>query len=132
MSSHASTSEDEKTARLVTDSPENMSEVGVDVDVDMGEYPRENGMTDHGELVGQNDDTEGSGDEEDEEEDEDGEEYEDEDVDEDEDEDADEEPALKYERFGGSVHDLLQKDSASALAYSQQQLVRRCPVSARK
>lgn len=39
-------------------------------------------------------------------------------------EDEDEEPALKYERLGGSVHDLLQKDSASALAYAHQRLVR--------
>ncbi|EKM55080.1 uncharacterized protein PHACADRAFT_142974 [Phanerochaete carnosa HHB-10118-sp] len=47
----------------------------------------------------------------------------DEDYDEgDEDEDDDEEPALKYERLGGSVHDLLVKDSASALAYSHQRL----------
>jgi hypothetical protein len=32
------------------------------------------------------------------------------------DEEEDEEPALKYERLGGAVPDLLQKDSASALA----------------
>ncbi|KAF8885807.1 hypothetical protein BD779DRAFT_1532495 [Infundibulicybe gibba] len=44
----------------------------------------------------------------DEDEDEDDEEYED--------EDEDEEPALKYERIGGAVPDLLKKDSASALA----------------
>jgi len=52
---------------------------------------------------------------------------EDEDVDsevdvEDEEEDEveeDEEPALKYERIGGSVPDLLKKDSASALAISK-------------
>lgn len=40
------------------------------------------------------------------------------------DEEDDEEPALKYERLGGSIHDLLQKDSASALTYSRQHLVR--------
>ena len=38
--------------------------------------------------------------------------------------DDDEEPALKYERLGGMVHDLLVKDSASILAYSHQRLVR--------
>jgi vacuolar protein sorting-associated protein 41 len=42
----------------------------------------------------------------------------------DEDEDEDEEPALKYERFGGSIHDLLQRDSASALAISNKLMVR--------
>lgn len=44
--------------------------------------------------------------------------------DEDEDDEDDEEPALKYERLGGSTAELLQKDSASALAYSTQRLVR--------
>ncbi|KAI0089341.1 vacuolar assembling protein VPS41 [Irpex rosettiformis] len=43
--------------------------------------------------------------------------------DEDDEDDDDEEPTLKYERLGGSVHDLLQKDSASALAYSNGKLV---------
>ena len=47
----------------------------------------------------------------------------DEEGEEDEEEDDDDEPALKYERLGGSVHDLLQKDSASALAHSHQRLV---------
>lgn len=51
---------------------------------------------------------------------------EDDEDDEDYDEDDDDEPALKYERLGGSVHDLLQKDSASALAHSHQRLVRHC------
>ncbi|TFY77062.1 hypothetical protein EWM64_g6951 [Hericium alpestre] len=45
-----------------------------------------------------------------------------EDDDEDEDEDEDEEPALKYERLGGSVQDLFRKDSASALAISNKLL----------
>ena len=49
---------------------------------------------------------------------------EDEDDDDDDDDDDDEEPALKYERLGGSVHDLLQKDSASTLASCNQRLVR--------
>ncbi|KAI1791727.1 vacuolar assembling protein VPS41 [Ganoderma leucocontextum] len=39
-----------------------------------------------------------------------------------EDEDDDEEPALKYERLGGIAHQLLQKDSASTLAYANQHL----------
>lgn len=42
----------------------------------------------------------------------------------DDDEDEDEEPALKYERLGGPIHDLLQRDSASALAISNKLLVR--------
>ncbi|KAI0068486.1 vacuolar assembling protein VPS41 [Artomyces pyxidatus] len=42
--------------------------------------------------------------------------------DEDEDEDEDEEPALKYERLGGSFQDLFRKDSASALAISNKLL----------
>ncbi len=46
------------------------------------------------------------------------------DDDDDEDDEDDEEPALKYERLGGSTSELLQKDSASALAYSSQRLVR--------
>lgn len=64
--------------------------------------------------------------EEDEYEDDDEEDEEDEDEDEDED---DEEPALKYERLGGITHNLLQKDSASALAYSNQRFVSGCAVS---
>ena len=48
----------------------------------------------------------------------------DEEDEEDEDEEDDEEPALKYERLGGSVHDILVKDSASTLAYSHKRLVR--------
>lgn len=59
-------------------------------------------------------DDEGNEDEEDEEDEED---------DEEEDEDEDEEPALKYERLGGIAHQLLLKDSASALAYANQRLV---------
>ena len=39
-------------------------------------------------------------------------------------EEEDEEPALKYERIGGSVGDLLKKDSASALAISNRLMVR--------
>ncbi|EIN11015.1 vacuolar protein sorting-associated protein 41 [Punctularia strigosozonata HHB-11173 SS5] len=40
----------------------------------------------------------------------------------DEDEYEDEEPALKYERLGGPIHDLLQRDSASALAIANKLL----------
>ncbi|KAI0796406.1 hypothetical protein BC629DRAFT_1592628 [Irpex lacteus] len=50
----------------------------------------------------------------------DGSEVEDEDS-EDEKED-DEEPTLKYDRLGGSVHDLLHQDSAPALAYANKKL----------
>jgi hypothetical protein len=41
----------------------------------------------------------------------------------DEEDDDDEEPALKYERIGGSLPDLLKKDSASALSISKSLLV---------
>ena len=41
----------------------------------------------------------------------------------DEEEEEEEEPALKYERIGGSVPDLLKKDSASALAISKRTMV---------
>lgn len=54
--------------------------------------------------------------------DEEGEDSDDDGTDEEEDED-DEEPALKYERLGGIIHQLLQKDSASAIAYANQQIV---------
>lgn len=54
-----------------------------------------------------------------------GEEDEDEDEEEDEDDEDDEEPALKYERIGGSLPDLLRKDSASALCISKSLLVLR-------
>jgi len=64
-------------------------------------------------------DEEGEEDEEDEEDGEDGEDGEDEDE-EDEDE---EEPALKYERIGGLIPDLLKKDSASALAIASKFIV---------
>ena len=64
--------------------------------------------------------SEGTDDEEGEDE---GDEYDDEDEDEDDDEDEDVEPTLKYERFGGAFHDLLKKDSASALVVSNKFLV---------
>lgn len=42
---------------------------------------------------------------------------------EEEDEDEDEEPALKYEKLGGSAQELLEKDTASALAVAVNKLV---------
>ncbi|KAI0748728.1 vacuolar assembling protein VPS41 [Daedaleopsis nitida] len=50
------------------------------------------------------------------------EEDDDDDDDDDEDDEDDEEPSLKYERLGGIAHQLLAKDSASALAYSNGRL----------
>jgi hypothetical protein len=47
----------------------------------------------------------------------------DEDEDDDNDDNEEEEPALKYERIGGALNDLLKKDSASALAVSNKVLV---------
>ncbi|KAF7354801.1 Vacuolar assembling protein [Mycena sanguinolenta] len=47
---------------------------------------------------------------------------EDDDEEEDDEEDDDEEPALKYERIGGSFSDLLKKDSASALCISKSRM----------
>lgn len=46
-----------------------------------------------------------------------------EDEEEEDDEDDDGESTLKYDRLGGSVHDLLHKDSASALAYANKKMV---------
>ena len=40
------------------------------------------------------------------------------------DDDEEEEPALKYERLGGQAAALFAKDSASALAFDQDKLVR--------
>jgi hypothetical protein len=45
------------------------------------------------------------------------------DEDEDEGDEDDEEPALKYERIGGSIPDLLKKDSASALSIANKLMV---------
>ena len=74
-------------------------------------------MSDEGGDEDEEDDEDEEGDGEDEEEGVTDEEGEDED---DEDED---EPALKYERFGGELHDLLQKDSASSITYANKRLV---------
>jgi len=71
----------------------------------------------NGELYGRSDE-EGTEDDEDDP----GEEDEDFDTEEDEDE---EEPTLKYERIGGSIPDLLKKDSASALSIANKLMVKR-------
>lgn len=52
-----------------------------------------------------------------------------EDEEDDKEEDDDEEPALKYERIGGSINDLLKKDTASALCIVDQKLVSRLLVN---
>ncbi len=103
---------------LVTASPENMTEASDSGDEEDGPV-EENGNARGGEGKPE-EGTEEETDEDDEEEDE------------DDDEDDDEEPALKYERLGGIAHQLLQKDSASALAYSNQRLVSDCIRIARK
>jgi hypothetical protein len=51
------------------------------------------------------------------------EEDEEDDEEEEEEEDEDEEPSLKYERIGGSLSDLLKKDSGSAITVCNKQLV---------
>ncbi|KIP02254.1 hypothetical protein PHLGIDRAFT_130843 [Phlebiopsis gigantea 11061_1 CR5-6] len=138
MTASVHDSDDEKEVQFMTESPDQLSvaertEDGEDADGEDGEHG--NGRTsangkqrDHGES-----DVEGEGREDGSEagehaHDTDGEghdgEYDDDDEEDDEDEgeDDDDEPALKYERLGGSVHDLLQKDSASTLGYSHQRL----------
>ncbi len=122
--SSASTSPDEKERTLATDSPDNLSLVedqhsGSQVEVHGSAVPADEHEDKHAvgdEEEGSDPESEGAETYED-----DGDEHSDED---DEDED-DEEPVLKYERLGGDVHDkLLKKDSASALTYSNQLLVR--------
>lgn len=139
--SSAGSSSDEKKQRLVTDSPEELSEAGDDSPGPNGDLhspeASANGLEDDNETEGESSasraiydldrhDKPEEYDEEDEEE-EDLEEEEEEEQEEEEDEE-DEEPALKYERLGGPVHDLLQKDSASVLVHSNKRLV--CHVSA--
>ena len=69
----------------------------------------ENGAGEQGESVATDDDEEDEADDEEEEEDE--------------EEDEDEEPSLKYERIGGSLPDLLKKDSGSAITVCNKKLV---------
>lgn len=57
---------------------------------------------------------------------------EEEEVDDDGDEDDDEEPALKYERLSGAATEVLEKDSASALAVHNQTLVSCHAINARR
>lgn len=118
---------DEHESRYVTDSPDNLSDVEPE-DHDPGALVRngharlnahesEDDRTEDGEEYEKDGDRDSEEDvEEDDEDDE-------EDEDEEDDEDDDEEPALKYERLGGSTQDLLRKDSASAIAYSHERLV---------
>ena len=98
---------DEKLA-VVNDSPDEMSD---DDSEHLPSHEPENGPLDSGASHGHEDDegTVYEGDMDDEEEEE--------------EEDEDEEPALKYERIGGALPDLLKKDSASALAISNKLLV---------
>lgn len=77
------------------------------------------GAVDNHDTIEDGDEDQDDGDEEDDEDDE----------DEDEDDDDDDEPALKYERIGGSVQDLFKKDSASAIAVSPTRIVRPSPSS---
>ncbi|KAF8432996.1 hypothetical protein L210DRAFT_3557295 [Boletus edulis BED1] len=80
-------------------------------DADTEEGESVDGEEEKSSDVGHDDD---NGEDEDEEEDDD----EDDDEDDEEEGEEEEEPALKYERMGGPVNDLLKKDSASALAVS--------------
>ncbi|PIL28149.1 hypothetical protein GSI_09686 [Ganoderma sinense ZZ0214-1] len=104
------TQEDEQNAGICA-SPDNMTEVSSE-----DGHGEEDGVGTNGSVAGENGqatESEEYGSEED---------VTDEEDQEDEDEDDDEEPALKYERLGGISHQLLQKDSASALAYANQRL----------
>lgn len=111
-SSHA---DDEKPNGLVTNSPEPMSDD--DKDANGIEYEHEDDA-----QYAYSEGTDGVEDEEDNE-------GEDEDEEEEEEE---EEPALKYERLGDVAHELLQKDSASTLTYSNKRLVSLKPVNPRE
>jgi hypothetical protein len=79
------------------------SESGMDESESGEEDDDDEGEEDDGEGEGEGEEEEGDDDYEDEEED---------------------EPTLKYERMGGAINDLLKKDSASALAVSNNLLVK--------
>jgi vacuolar protein sorting-associated protein 41 len=96
---------------LVSDSPGEMSDSEVE-EVEGDDAAHEEHGDDEEDRESEENDQANSEDDDDEEDEE------------DEDEDEDEEPALKYERIGGSVSDLLKKDSASALAISNKIMVR--------
>ncbi|TBU65241.1 vacuolar assembling protein VPS41 [Dichomitus squalens] len=104
----------EQRAGLISASPDNMTEASDEDEHNEEVKSHENGEA-HVENENETEESEGEESEEeatDEEEEDEGEE----------DDDDDDEPALKYERLGGIAHQLLQKDSASALAYSNQHL----------
>lgn len=118
----ASTHDEKEPVSRMTDSPTQLSDSS-DTEVDDS---RRHG---HGRFRDEPDNSDGT-DEDDDVDDEEGEdeEDEDEDVEEEDDEDEeddDDEPALKYERIGGSVPDLLKKDSASSLAVANKLMVTR-------
>lgn len=107
--------EEHENGQHVYDSPEEESEEeSVDEKGDsegserLGDAGEGVGAVDNHDTIEDGDEDQDDGDEEDDEDDE----------DEDEDDDDDDEPALKYERIGGSVQDLFKKDSASAIAVS--------------
>lgn len=117
---------DEENDRFVSNSPEPMSEAeedgvasdGPDSDTDVEQDLNALNGHSNGDVVHHVAEEGSDGSQVEDEDSEDDEEGEDDD-----DEDDDEEPTLKYDRLGGSVHDLLHKDSASALAYSNKKLV---------
>ncbi|EKM60081.1 uncharacterized protein PHACADRAFT_206282 [Phanerochaete carnosa HHB-10118-sp] len=119
---------EEKDSRLVADSHDQMNlaeheDGGEPSENGEAESPMQNGGDGRNAKQREEDSWESESGDGDGEEDEEDNAERDEDYDEgDEEEEDDEEPALKYERLGGSVHDLLVKDSASALAYSRQRL----------
>ncbi|RDX46971.1 vacuolar assembling protein VPS41 [Lentinus brumalis] len=100
---HDDEQEDHDEHRFVTASPDNMSEASAS-----GEEEEEDAVRHHAENGGGGEEESGAEDEDEE--------------DEEEEDDDDDEPALKYERLGGIAHQLLLKDSASALAYANQRL----------
>lgn len=113
---------DEKDNQVLSDSPDSMS-LADDDELNGKELHEDASFNGRAEVEEHSDEgAESGGDDIDEHTDEDM--AADEQEEEEEEEEDDEEPALKYERLGGSVHDLLQKDSASALTYSNQRLVR--------
>ncbi len=101
---HDGEQEDHDEHRFVTASPDNMSEASAS-----GEEEEEDAVRHHAENGSGGEEESGAEDEDEE--------------DEEEEDDDDDEPALKYERLGGIAHQLLLKDSASALAYANQRLV---------
>lgn len=110
---HDHDTDEEKDEPAVVDSPGEVSDAEADDVIGDGKARPEHASGEEGE------DASGSSDGSDEE----SEEDEDEEDSEEEDDD-DEEPALKYERLGGPVNELLKKDSGSALAIANRLMVR--------